>query len=173
MASFNRVIIMGNLTDDPVLRHIPSGTAVTDVTLAVNRRYSSKDGGQNDEVAYVDVTIWGRTAEVASQYLSKGRPVLIEGYLKQDKWEDRETGKTRSKLKVVCDQMTMLGRGADGGGPGGGSGGGGGAPRGRDEHSGGSNRGGNAPRGGDQSSSQTPADDFYSDTSFDDDSVPF
>jgi single-strand DNA-binding protein len=119
MASFNKVILMGNLTRDPEVRYTPSGTAVSDIALAVNRRWFDKATNQaKEETTFVDVTLWGRTAEVAGEYLSKGRPVLIEGRLQLDSWEDRESGQKRSKLKVIGEQMTMLGtRGEGGGGP--------------------------------------------------------
>ena len=118
MASFNRVILVGNLTRDPEVRYIPSGSAVCDLGLAVNRTWYDKGSNQRkEEVTFVDVTVWGRTAEVAGEYLSKGRSVLIEGYLKMDTWQDKQTGGNRSKLKVVADNMTMLGgRGEDSGG---------------------------------------------------------
>ncbi len=122
MASFNKVILMGNLTRDPEVRYIPSGSAVTEIGLAVNRTWFDKaSNSKKEDVTFVDVTLWGRTAEIAGEYLSKGRPVLIEGRLQMDSWEDRETGQKRSKLKVVGEQMTMLGsRGESGGGGGGG-----------------------------------------------------
>lgn len=116
MASFNRVILVGNLTRDPELRYISSGTAVTDVGLAVNDRVKRNDQWV-DETTFVDVTLWGRQAEVASEYLSKGSPVLIEGRLKLDQWE--QEGQKRSKLKVVGERMQMLS--SRGGGGGGGS----------------------------------------------------
>lgn len=132
MASFNRVILVGNLTRDPELRYIPSGTAVSEIGLAVNERV--KRGEQwVEETVFVDVTLWGRTAEVANEYLSKGSPVLIEGRLKLDSWE--KDGQKRSKLRVTAEKMQMLGsreggpkagsgrpasRGASGGGGGGG-----------------------------------------------------
>jgi len=115
MASFNRVILVGNLTRDPELRYIPSGTAVSDIALAVNDRVKRGDQWV-DEVSFVDITLWGRTAEIANEYLSKGSPVLIEGRLKQDRWE--KDGQKHSKLKVTCDRMQMLGS-RDGGGGGG------------------------------------------------------
>ena len=120
MASYNRVILVGNLTRDVELRHLNSGTAVADVGLAVNDRRKSQSGEWVDETTFVDVTLWGRTAEVASEYLSKGSPLLVEGRLKLDTWET--DGQKRSKLKVVCEKMQMLG--------GRGGGGGGGQPRG-------------------------------------------
>ena len=122
MASFNRVIIMGNLTADIDLRYTPSNTAVTDVTVAVNDRRKSPTGEWIEETTFVDVTLWGRTAEVASEYLGKGSPILIEGRLKLDRWETE--GQKRSKLKVVGERMQMVGgRGGEGGGRGEGGGG--------------------------------------------------
>ena len=107
MPSFNRVILLGNLTRDVQLRYLPNETAVTDIGLAVNDQRKDSRGEWVQETVFVDVTVWGRTAEVAAQYLSKGSPVLIEGRLKFEKWE--QDGKTRSKLKVVCDKLQLLG----------------------------------------------------------------
>jgi single-strand DNA-binding protein len=118
MASFNRVILLGNLTRDPELRYIPSGTAVTDIGLAVNDRRKNSSGEWVEEVTFVDVTLWARTAEVATEYLSKGSPVLIEGRLKLDTWEHE--GQKRSKLKVIGERMQLLGSRGGGGGGGGG-----------------------------------------------------
>lgn len=120
MASYNRVILVGNLTRDPELRYLPSGMAVTDVGLAVNDRRKSSNGEWVDETTFVDVTVWGRTAEVMSEYLSKGSPVLIEGRLKLDSWESQD-GQKRSKLKVVAERMQMLGGRSQGGSEGGGN----------------------------------------------------
>lgn len=118
MASYNRVVLVGNLTRDPELRYIPSGTAVSEIGLAVNDRVKKGDQWV-DETTFVDVTLWARTAEVANQYLSKGSSVLIEGRLKLDTWE--KDGQKRSKLRVVGEKMQMLGgRGEGGGGPRGG-----------------------------------------------------
>jgi len=119
MASFNRVILVGNLTRDPELRYIPSGTPVTEIGLAVNDRVKKNDQWV-DETTFVDVTLWARTAEVASEYLSKGSPVLIEGRLKLDRWE--KDGQKFSKLRVVGEKMQMLGSRSGGGGGGGGRG---------------------------------------------------
>ena len=119
MASYNRVILVGNLTRDIELKYTPGGTAVTDIGMAVNDRRKSATGEWVDETTFVDVTLWGRTAEVASEYLSKGSPILVEGRLKLDTWESE--GQKRSKLRVVCDRMQMLGGGSPGGGGGGGS----------------------------------------------------
>ena len=116
MASFNRVILMGNLTRDIDLKYTQSGTAVTEIGLAVNDRVK-KNGEWVDETTFVDVTLWGRTAEVAGEYLGKGSPILIEGRLKLDQWE--QEGQKRSKLKVIADHMRLLGgRGGSGGGGG-------------------------------------------------------
>ena len=106
MASYNRVILVGNLTRDVELRYIPSGTAVSDIGLAVNDRRKNAEGEWVDETTFVDVTLWGRTAEVAAEYLSKGSPLLIEGRLKYDTWE--ADGQKRSKLRVVGERMQML-----------------------------------------------------------------
>ena len=115
MASYNRVVLVGNLTRDVELRYTPSGTAVTDVSLAVNERIKRNDQW-TEEVHFFDVTLWGRTAEVAGEYLSKGSSVLIEGRLKQDRWE--QEGKKRSKVTIVGEKMQML-SGKSGGGGGG------------------------------------------------------
>ena len=114
MASFNKVILVGNLTRDVDVRYLQSGTAVTDIGLAVNDRVK-RDGEWVDEATFVDITLWGRTAEIAGEYLSKGSPVLIEGRLKLDMWE--QDGQKRSKLKVIGERMQMLGgRGTASGG---------------------------------------------------------
>lgn len=118
MASFNRVILVGNVTRDPELRYITSGTAVTDLGLAVNDRVK-RNNEWVDETTFVDVTLWGRTAEVAGEYLSKGSPVLIEGRLKLDSWETND-GQKRSKLKVIGERMQLLGSRGSGGNQGGG-----------------------------------------------------
>ncbi len=123
MAGYNRVILVGNLTRDPELRYLASGTAVTDIGLAVSEKRKNANGELIEETTFVDITLWGRTAEVVSEYLSKGSPALIEGRLKLDSWEDKQTGQKRSKLKVVGDRMQMLGGRGQGGGQGGGEGG--------------------------------------------------
>ena len=125
MASYNKVILIGNLTRDPQVKYLPSGTAVAEIGLAVNRTWFDKQSNsRKEEVTFVDVTLWDRTAEVAGEYLTKGKQVLIEGRLQMDSWEDRETKQKRTKLKIVGESMTMLGSRSDGGGggaPGGGS----------------------------------------------------
>ncbi|GAB5404792.1 MAG: single-stranded DNA-binding protein [Aureliella sp.] len=112
MASYNRVILMGNVTRDIQLRYTPAGTPVTEVGMAVNDRRKGQNGEWIDETTFVDVTFWGRTAEVAAEYLSKGSPVFVEGRLKLDTWE--KDGQKNYKLRVVCDRMQLLG-GRDGG----------------------------------------------------------
>lgn len=114
MANLNRVLLIGNLTRDPEVRYTPKGTAVTDISIAINRVIGSEEGERREEVTYVDVTLWGRQAEVAQQYLTKGRGVFIEGRLQLDTWDDKQTGQKRSRLKVVGENMQMLsGRGAN------------------------------------------------------------
>lgn len=108
MASYNRVVLVGNVTRDLELRHLPSGTAVVELGLAINDK--RKQGEQwVEETTFVDVTLWERQAEVAAQYLVKGASVLIEGRLKLDKWSDKSSGQERSKLKVIGERMQMLG----------------------------------------------------------------
>jgi single-strand DNA-binding protein len=117
MASFNRVILLGNLTRDVEVRYLQSGTAVADIGMAVNDRRKGQNGEWIEETTFVDVTLWGRTAEVAGEYLSKGSPLLVEGRLKYDTWE--KDGQKRSKLSVVCERMQMVGSKGGGGGGGG------------------------------------------------------
>jgi len=124
MPNLNRVLLMGNLTRDPEIRYTPSGMAVASFGLAVNRRFRDKTSGEmREEVTFVDIDFFGKQAELAGQYLAKGRPLFVEGRLKLDQWEDRATGQKRSKLKVVGDHFQFLGT-RDGG-----AGGAGGAPR--------------------------------------------
>lgn len=115
MASYNKVMIMGNITRDIELRATPKGTSVADLGLACNRVRMGDDGQKIEEVTYVDVTLWGRQAELASQYLGKGKPVFIEGRLQTDTWTDKETGKQRSKMKVVGENMQFIGSPGGGG----------------------------------------------------------
>jgi single-strand DNA-binding protein len=116
MASFNRVILLGNLTRDPELRYTQSGLAVTDIGLAVNDKRKNQSGEWIEETTFVDITLWGRTAEIAGEYLSKGSPALFEGRLKLDTWE--KDGQKHSKLKVVGERLQLLGGGKGGGGGG-------------------------------------------------------
>lgn len=124
--SFNKVFLMGNLTRDVELRHTSGNSAVANLGLAVNRRYRTQSGENREEVTFVDCEAWGRTAEVMSQYLSKGRPVFIEGRLKLDQWEGRD-GSKQSKLRVVIENFQFIDSGQGGGGGGGNRGGGGGS----------------------------------------------
>ena len=109
MASYNKVLLMGNLTRDPEVRYTPKGTAIASLGLAVNRRWTTETGEQKEEVTFVDVEVWGRQAETSGQYLSKGRPVFVEGRLRLDSWEDKESGQKRNKLKVVAERVQFLG----------------------------------------------------------------
>ena len=116
MASFNKVILMGNLTRDPELRYTPKGTAVAKLGLAVNRSWRNADGQQQDETTFVDVDAFGKQAETLGQYMQKGRPILIEGRLKLDQWEDKNTGQNRSKLGVILEKFSFVGGGSQNGG---------------------------------------------------------
>ncbi len=117
MASFNRVVLVGNLTRDPELRSIQSGTSVVDIGLAVNERRKDQSGNWIEEANFFDVTVWGRSAEILHDYTRKGSPILVEGRLKQDTWE--QEGQKRSKVKIIADRIVLLG--ARGGGSDGGS----------------------------------------------------
>jgi single-strand DNA-binding protein len=118
MANFNKVILAGNLTRDPEVRYTPKGTAIAKLGMAINRSWKTETGETKEEVTFVDVDAFGRTAEVISQYLKKGRPILVEGRLKLDQWDDKQTGQKRSRLGVVLENFQFLdsGRGDGGGG---------------------------------------------------------
>ena len=157
MPSVNKVILIGNLTRDPEVRYTPKGTAVADIGMAMNRSWTPPDGGERrEEVTFVTVTFWGRQAEVAGEYLKKGRPVYIEGRLQMDSWDDKNTGEKRTKLKIVGEQMQLLGS-RDGGG-------GGSSSQQREESS-----------QSNQSAPQSPAenDGAQFETDSDDDDIPF
>lgn len=127
MANVNKVILIGNVTRDPEVKYTPKGTAVTEVGLAINRFIPASDGQEKrEETTFIDVTLWGRQAEVAGEYAKKGRPLYIEGRLQLDSWEDKQSGQKRSKLRVVGENLQLLGGREGGGGGGGGSRGGGG-----------------------------------------------
>ena len=149
MGSFNRCILMGNLTRDVELKYIPSGTAVAQVGLAVNDRRKNAAGEWVQETTFVDVTLWGRVAEVANEYLSKGSSVLIEGRLKLDTWE--KDGKKNSKLKVVGESMQMLGGKGEGNG----------------------NKGGGSKSSGGKYDSGAPVGGGAGDTQYTDEDIPF
>ena len=110
MSSFNKVILVGNLTRDPQIKHTTGGTAIAELGMAIGRKWFDKTTNQQkEETTFVDVTLFGKQAEVAGQYLAKGRPVMIEGRLQLDSWEDRETGHKRSKLRVVGENLVLMG----------------------------------------------------------------
>jgi len=147
MASYNKVILVGNLTRDPEVKYTPKGTAITDIGLAVNRTYSTDSGEKREEVTFIDITLWGRTAEIVGEYCKKGRPLLVEGRLQLDTWDDKQTGQKRSKLKVVGENIQLLGSREGGGGEEGGGGGGGGGGRGYSRGEGGGGYGGGGGEG--------------------------
>lgn len=119
MANFNKVILAGNLTRDPELRYTPKGTAVARITLAINRNWKTETGETKEEVTFVEVDAFARQAEVIAQYMKKGRPLLVEGRLKLDQWEDKNTHQKQSKLKVTLESFSFIdSRGGDGGGGG-------------------------------------------------------
>ena len=117
MASFNKVILMGNLTRDPEMRVTPGGAAICKFTVACNRKFKMQNGEEREDVAFIDVDSFGKQAEVISKYFTKGKPILLEGRLKLDKWEDKTTKEKRSKLGVVLENFTFVGggRGEEGG----------------------------------------------------------
>src|SRR5437588_11712285 len=109
MASFNKVILLGNLTRYAEVRDTPKGSAVCEPGVAVNRAYTTDSGERREEVTFVDVVLWARLAEIAGEYLKKGRPVFIEGRLQMDTWDDKQTGQKRTRLRVVAENMQLLG----------------------------------------------------------------
>ena len=133
MANLNKVMLIGNLTRDPVIKSTPKGTLIADIGLAINRNYTTASGEKREEATFVDIELWDKLAELAEKYLKKGRPVYIEGSLRLDSWDDKATGQKRSKLKVRGEVMQFLGSRDDAGGGGGGRSGddeeGGSAPR--------------------------------------------
>lgn len=181
MANYNKVILIGNLTRDPQVRYTPKGTAVAEIGMAINSTWMDKaTNSRKEETTFVDVTLWGRLAELAAEYLVKGRQVMIEGRLKLDTWDDKESGQKRSKLQVVGEEMQFLGSregGAGGSGGGGSRSSGGGAPSRRpandDDFGGPPSRGGGGFGGGGGGGfgggreSSPPAEDIP------DDDVPF
>jgi single-strand DNA-binding protein len=122
MASFNQVILMGNLTRDPQLKYLPSQTAVAEFGIACNRKFKGQNGEEREDVTFVDCSAFGKTGELINQYFTKGKPIFIQGRLKYDSWEDKQGGGKRSRLTVVVDNFQFIG-GRDGGGAGGGGGG--------------------------------------------------
>ncbi len=116
MNAFNKVILMGNLTRDPELRYTPKGTAVAKLSLALNRKYTDKDGQTVEDTTFVDVDAFGKTAETIGQYMQKGRAILLEGRLKMDEWDDKE-GKRRHKLGVILEKFNFVGGKSDNAAP--------------------------------------------------------
>ena len=133
MASLNKVMLIGNLTRDPEVRFTPKGTAVCDMAIAVNRRYVNDAGERQEEVTYLDVVLWGKQAELAGQYLSRGKPIFVEGRLQMDSWEDKATGQKRTKIRIICENMQFLDSKGGAGGGGGGYGNAGGGNSGGDD----------------------------------------
>ncbi len=111
MASYNKVILMGNLTRDPELRVTPTGLQICKFSIAINRNYSTADGERREEVTYVDLDSFGKQAEVISKYMAKGRGIMVEGRLKLDQWDDKNTGEKRSRLGVVVENFQFIGDG--------------------------------------------------------------
>lgn len=144
MSSFNKVILMGNITRDPELRSTPGGAQVTDISIAVNDNWTDAQGNKQERVTFVDITFWGKQAETLCRWKKKGDPLLVEGRLQMDEWNDKQSGEKRKKLKVVGVSFTFVGRG---GGAGGGEGGGG-QSQGGNRGSGGYNKGGGNKGGG-------------------------
>ena len=124
MASYNKVILMGNLTRDPEVRFTQSGTALVKFGLAVNRRYQDPDGNWKEEATFIDITMWGKRGEAFARFHTKGKSAFLEGHLRLDTWDDKESGAKRSKLYVVADNWEFCGAGGNEGGGGGGSQGG-------------------------------------------------
>ena len=152
MANLNKVMLIGNLTRDPELRYTPSGKAVAEFGLAINRVWYNDQKQKQEETTFVDITLWARQAEIAQQYLTKGSPAYIEGRLSLDTWDDKATGQKRSKLKVVGETLQLLGSKTHGGG----------APGPQSSHSAPAR---SAPP---QGASAAPADEFQ-----DEDDIPF
>src|SRR5436190_2572483 len=120
MPSLNKVLLMGNLTRDPELRVTPKGTSICQFSLAINRKFKMESGESREEVIFVDVEAWGKQGETIAKYLTKGRPLFVEGRLRLDQWEDKNTKEKRSRMKVVLENFQFLGDSR--GGPGGGGG---------------------------------------------------
>jgi len=116
MANVNKVILIGNVTRDPEVKFTSKGSAVTDIGLAINRNYTLDNGEKREETTFVDVELWGRLAENAGEYAKKGRPLYVEGRLRMDTWEDKASGQKRSRMKVVGENLQLLGGRTEGGG---------------------------------------------------------
>jgi single-strand DNA-binding protein len=170
MASFNQVILLGNLTRDPQLKYLPNQTPVAEFGLACNRKFKGANGEEREDVLFVDCAAFGKTGEVIHQYFTKGKPIFVQGRLKYDSWEDKNGGGKRSKLSVVIDNFQFIG-GRDGGGAGGGGGheGGGGEYEQRPQRSAPPQR---APQGRPQNA-PPPQQPFGEEEQFKDDDIPF
>lgn len=108
MPSFNKVILMGNLTRDPEIKYTPKGTAIADIGLAINRTWKNDAGEKQEDCTFVNVTLWGRTAEIVGEYCHKGDPLHVEGRLQLDQWDDKKTGDKRSALKVIGEHIQLI-----------------------------------------------------------------
>ena len=185
MASFNKVLLMGNLTRDVQLKYLPSQTAVAEFGLACNRKFRTANGEDREEVTFVDVTAFGKQAEVLNQYMTKGKPIFIEGRLKYDQWEDKNGGGKRHKLTVVVENFQFVGgRDGQGGGAGGGGGysqdqsdnggaGGGGGGGGYQQRGGSGNRGSARQPQSAGASRPAPEQPFGDEQQFKEDDIPF
>ena len=187
MASFNKVMLMGNLTRDPQMKYLPSQTAVVEFGIATNRKYKLQSGEDREEVCFVDCTAFGRQGEVINQYCQKGKPIFIEGRLKFDSWDDKNSGQKRSKLTVVVDNFQFIGGRDDAGGGGGGygggddyssrgGGGGGGGSRGgrsRGGYDGGAGGGGGGGGGRSEPAKKQADEPFDDQEQFGEDDIPF
>jgi len=109
MANLNKVLLIGNLTRDPELRVTPKGTSICTFSLALNHKWRDESGTQREEVTYVDIEAWGKVGETIAKYVSKGRPLFVEGRLRLDQWEDKTTREKRSRMKVICENFQFLG----------------------------------------------------------------
>ena len=169
MANLNKVMLIGNLTRDIELKYTPKGSAIAELGLAINRKYKTDSGELKEETTFVDVTLWGRQAEIAKEYLSKGKPVYIEGRLQLDSWDDKQTGQKRSKLKVTGEAMQLLGSRGEGGGGMSSSGGGGSSVPDEDYDQ----RPGSRPTQGGGNNQQRPKPKPAPVSQDDDDDIPF
>jgi single-strand DNA-binding protein len=157
MANVNKVILIGNVTRDPEVKFTPKGSAVTDVSLAINRNYTLDNGEKREETTFVDIELWGRLAEIAGEYAKKGRPIYIEGRLRMDSWEDKTSGQKRSRMKVVGENLQLLG----------------GRPSGSPSSSGGDQEGGGYSEPRTTQRPQRPAPPQQAPSSEPDDDIPF
>lgn len=165
----NKVILLGNLGRDPEVRQTPSGQTVASFSIATSRKWRDRDGNRQEQTEWHNIVVWGRQAEVAGQYLTKGKQIFLEGRLQTRSWDDRNSGEKRYRTEIVCENFQMLGsRGDSGGGGGYGGGGGGyGGGGGSSYGGGGGGQGGGGPQGGDGAPGDSDPGDFG------DDDIPF